>query len=73
MNEEMERNVKKEESYARLAALSSSSTSAPSFSYSINRRSASSTMLDKLSKRDATLRMPLPVAVRVLEKMVSCE
>lgn len=65
-------NQEREESYARLTTLSSSSTSAASkLSFSINRRSASSTILDKLSKRETTLRTPLPVVVKVLEEMIS--
>ena len=54
--------------------LSSSTGSALSkLSYSITRRSASSTILVKLSKRETTLRTPLPVVVTVLEEMVGYE
>lgn len=73
MNEKIKKNIRNGESYAHLTALSSSSTSAPSFSYSINRQSASSTILDKFLKREATLRIPLPVVVKVLEERMSYE
>ena len=75
MNEEIKLIQEKKESYARLMMLSSSSSTSvlSKLSYLINRRSASSTILDKFSERETTFRTPLPVVVRVLEDMISYE